>query len=358
MARRNNIASGDQPTKPTKPDRPRGENAQGYSPIRYGAKGKRFGYAKVGQARNQPGGPTNDPNGPQSPVPPAGADLSYLSDKQQAAVEKWLGDTYDPSKPLNIQLFKARWQAADQEGRRALAKRISGEYLEGGPTAKTLSGFHSEYLQSLAYENTLKATELNQRISDYSQQFGGYATSQEEADKNIAYWTEFANSAEGQAHIAGTDYGTDVQGWIAAQAANLNEGVANYNKQSDYWSRVQQTAAALGQDVPGFKPPGWESTLDAIKAGLGGVPQPGGQTYNLYPGVAADLAGIAPISSGQIALNRRNAGLMPANRDATNTGQAQPTSGASLYPVTTPALGNSHPSITGFDYNDMISEVF
>jgi hypothetical protein len=354
MARRNNIAPGDQPTKPTKPDRPRGENAQGYSPIRYGAKGKRFGYAKVGQARNQPGGPTNDPNGPQSPVPPAGADLSYLSDKQQAAVQKWLGNEYDPTKALNVQLFQARWQAADQEGRRALAKRISGEYLEGGPTAKTLSGFHSEYLQSLAYENTLKGMDLERRMNDYSQQFGGYATSREEADKAIAYWTEFANSAAGQAHIAGTDYGTDIQGWIDTQRGHMEEGVANYLKQSEYWSKVQQTAAALGQDVPGFKPPGWASTLESIHNRTGAVPQPGGLTYQLYPGVAEDLAGIAPISTSEILRNQDRA----ERGSQQSTPTSAPTTGASLYPVTTPTLGNSHPSITGFDYNDMISEVF
>jgi hypothetical protein len=82
----------------------------------------------------------------------------------------------------------------------------------------------------------------------------------------------------------------------------------------------------------------------------------------MYSGIAGDIAGIEPISTGQLLLNRRNAGLMPAARDATNTGQATPTTGASLYPVSTPTsqpqIGNSHPSITGFDYNDMISEVF
>jgi hypothetical protein len=322
--------------------------------VKYGMLGRKRGVPKEQQTRNQNPKP-NDPNGPQSPVPVPGVDLSYLSDKQQAAVQKWLGENYDPSKPLNIQVFKARWQAADQEGRRALAKRISGEYIEGGPTAKTLQGFHTEYIDALRQENTLKSKELLQRIADYSQNFGGYATSQEAADASIAYWTNFANTPEGQSFIQGT--GMTTEAWLQNQADQSNSGVANYNQQSDYWSNVQQTAAALGQDVPGFKPPGWASTLESIQAGTAPVPTAGGLAYNLYPGIASDLAGITPISTTQLLQNRRSAGL---GRQDLGTGgqQAQPTgNGASLYPVTTP-LGNSHPSITGFDYNDMISEVF
>jgi hypothetical protein len=324
--------------------------------VKYGRLGLKRGVPKEQQSRNSNPKPT-DPNGPQSPVPGTGVDLGYLSDKQQAAVQKWLGENYDPSKPLNIQLFKARWQAADQEGRRALAKRISGEYIEGGPTAKTLQGFHTEYIDALRQENTLKSKELLQRIDDYSQNFGGYATNQEAADADIAFWTNFANTPEGQAHIAASDYAGDVQGWLANQVASSNAGVANYTAQSQYWSNVQQTAAALGQDVPGFKPPGWSSTLESIRAGTAPVPSAGGLQLSLYPGIASDIAGIAPLSTTQLLQNRRNAGL---GRQDLGTGgqQAQPTgNGASLYPVTTP-LGNSHPSITGFDYNDMISEVF
>ena len=75
----------------------------------------------------------------------------------------------------------------------------------------------------------------------------------------------------------------------------------------------------------------------------------------------SDLHGTRPVhfpaivedQAGQHELRRRRCQLSRRIGQ-----QAQPTGNASLYPVYTPALGNTHASITGFDYQDMLSEVF
>ncbi len=310
----------------------------------YGQRGQQRGVPKNQQARNNPKPGNNpkpdDPNGPQSPVP-GGTGTTYLSPEQQARVDKLLGDSYDPTKAVNIQLFKARWEQASQEERKQMMKNLGGQWTEGGPNMKTTGAFHMEYVDALKYENQLKSKELQQRIADYSQNFGGYATSQEAADASLAYWQNFASTPEGMAHIAQT--GMTPEAWMSSQEASLNAGVENYNKQSKYWSGVQQTAAALGQDVPGFKPPGWASTLESIQAGTAPVPSAGGLTSTLYPGVASDLAGIDP--------NMYH--VQGRNRLDTGTGGTAATSGG-LYQPFTAFTGVQQPN--SFSERDLYQE--
>jgi hypothetical protein len=267
---------------------PHGPNAQGYSPIRYGQKNQKVGYAKVGQARNQNPKP-DDPNGPQSPGA-GGTGTTYLSPEQQAKVAKLLGDTYDPTKPLNVQLFKARWANATPEERRTIAKNVSGQFLEGGPTSTSLAGFHGEYLDVLREENQMLQRTFDENLSNYSQAGGGYATTQDEMNTNMAYWTNFASTPEGQAHIAQT--GMTPEAWIANQTEQLQAGVDNYAAQQKQFSQIQNLAARLGTDVPGFKPPGWESSLASIQAGT--APIPNALMHSMYPGIASDIAGVSP----------------------------------------------------------------
>lgn len=285
-----------------------------------------------------------------------GGSTSYLTEAQREKVERLLGDKYDPTKALNVQLFKARWASADQEQRRAMAKRLAAQWIEGGPSAKTLGGFHREYIAALQAENQQKAKELQQKIADYSQNFGGWATTPEAGAASVSYWTDFANTPEGQAHIAGT--GMTTEEWIQNQTQSVSKGILNFQKQQEYWSGVQRTAAALGQEVPGFKPPGWESTLEAIRAGAMRVPTAGGPLMSMYPGIAADLAGIDPnLYQGPAATARRHRLDNQAGEGGASGAAPGGPNNAATMPYYSFANG-AHPSITGFDYDEMVGDVF
>ena len=304
------------PTKPGKPGRsgngpvndPNGPqtprppaNESGYSPIKYGEKGLKTGIAKAGQARNQPGfvplGQRDGvPNVPEVPTDALGDPLpqtdplSYLSPEQQARVTKLLGDQYDPAKPLNIQMFKARWSEATPEERRQIAKELSGQFLEGGPQSKSLTGFHGEYLDILREENVARQQNIARLEYDYTHTLGGYASTQIEADADIAHWTEFANTPEGAAHIAQTGMSTDE--WLKSVTEGVQAGADNYAVQQQHYAQIAKQYVLAGKTPPGMKPPGWDSTLEAIRQGQG--PLPGAAMLAKYPGIAADLAGISP----------------------------------------------------------------
>lgn len=302
--------------------------------VTYGQKGLKEGVPKEDQARNQgprqgpppgknpggqpggtppivPGFPTGGWNTTmgqgQGPRPPASEQdipttdqnhvpmpTSYLSPKQQEKVDKWLGDKYDPSKPLNIQLFRARWQAADADQRQQMAQRLANQWIEGGPSTKSVGAFHNEYIGLLREENMLKAQELKNRIAGFSQTGGGWATTQEDADASLAHWTAFANTPEGEAHIAQT--GMTKEEWLKSTTESITSGVRNFEQQQKQWSNVQRMAQSLGQKVPGFKPPGWQSTLQAIQEGR--APMPSAQMMGMYPGIVADLAGLEGLYQG------------------------------------------------------------
>jgi hypothetical protein len=170
-----------------------------------------------------------------------------------------------------------------------IAKELSGDFVEG-VKFKSLSGFHTQYLDALAEENKMLQLTLQDHVDNYSQNGGGYATTQAEMDSNLAYWTQFASTPEGQAHIAAT--GQTPEDWLAGQAASLQAGVDNYTQQQKQYGQIASLSQRLGQAVPGFKPPGWESTSAAIQAGH--APLPGALTMSMYPGVATDIAGIDP----------------------------------------------------------------
>jgi hypothetical protein len=298
-------------------------NAQGYDPIKYGAKGEKTGYAKVGQARNQPGfvprGQRDGvPNTPDGAAPTSAA--SYLTPEQQAKVDKLLGDSYDPTKPLNVQLFKAQWATMTPAQRQAFAKTKSGEFLEGGPKSKTLAGFHSEWLDAL-----------------HEQTGGGFAQSQEQAQANIAYWKAFAATPEGQAHIAATGMTQDE--WLKSTVGDMKEGLNNYQNQQQQFSTIQNLAQRLGMEVPGFVAPGWNSTLEGIKAGRG--PLPSADYLAMYPGSAAGLVGVENTFS-------------PQNQGRQASGNGEAAQGSGLFQPFTNFTGVQQPDT--FSERDLYQE--
>lgn len=272
-------------------------NAQGYDPIKYGAKGEKTGIAKVGQARNQPG---FVPRGQRDGVPNVAgggmgdganggaATSSYLTEEQQRRIQELLGDSYNANKPLNIQLFKAKWESMTDAQKRVFAKKEAGKFIEGGPSVKTLSQFKNSYLDELQAQNVDLQRQYDTQLADYSQEGGGFAQSGEQSQANIAYWKAFAASPEGQAHIAAT--GMTQEDWLSSTVGDMKAGAQNYRTQQSQFGQIQTLASRLGIDVPGFTAPGWASTLEGIKAGRG--PLPSADYLAMYPGSAADLVGV------------------------------------------------------------------
>jgi hypothetical protein len=213
---------------------------------------------------------------------------SYLKAEKQAKVDAILGNSYDPTKPLNIQLFKAQWAKMTDAQKRAFAKKMAGQFIEGGPSVKTLSQFHNTYLQELNAQNADLQHQYDTSLANYQQTGGGFAQSKEQAQANIAYWKAFAASPEGQAHIAAT--GMTPQDWIKGQVDSMKAGLQNYEKQQQQFSHIQSLAQSLGIDVPGFTAPGWSSTLEGIQAGHN--PLPSADYLAMYPGSAKDLVGV------------------------------------------------------------------
>lgn len=341
------------------PNGPQNPQPEKPKPVTYGQQGLKTGVAKADQARNQegfvprgqrdgvpnvPSGGTNPDDGNPSNDVPEGTDTvattNYLTPEQQAKVDKWLGDSYDPNKALNVQLFKARWAAADIEQRRAMAQNIKDKYLEGGPTGNKPAQFHESYIDLMRYENSIAAAELRDRMNNFHSTLGGWAVTQESADAFMAHWTEFANTEAGQAHIAGT--GMTTEEWLARQQESMQSGADNYANQLKRWTGIQGQAQRLGLEIPGFKPPGWESTLESIKAGTAHLPS--AEFMAMYPGIVADLAGIPDIGNTELLQNRRNAGF-GGGGDRGDYGTGTGTGADTSLQGAEPALGTYQPYI-------------
>jgi hypothetical protein len=237
---------------PSQPDRPRGPNAQGYSPIRYGAKGLKWGYAKVGQARNQgapppPGGGGGNPwdtgwgqgnNGGQGNGDGGqgngqgngdgqgqgqgnGTGLPTLSPRLRAFLEQYGGNDYDMNNA------SAWWAHGDEFGGGVPVDAVR-RFLRQGKAA----GLSNKELLALTNKNFLKG------VSDPGTRANGEMSTGAGLLKFIGnnytpeQWQSLSGFAGGMTpNYAGDAYGgADPGNGMASQAALLDQFPDLWNK--------------------------------------------------------------------------------------------------------------------------------
>lgn len=334
--------------------------------VTYGTQGAKTGVAKADQARNQagfvplgqrdgepnvPGTPNpkpDDPNGPQTPMPglPGGpADplnpgnfLQTLKPAQQKKVQALLGDSYDPSKPLNTQLFAARWESMNPQERKAWADHQSGpnsNWLLEGAKMNTVKQVKDAYQQMLDETNSVKQQDYNDLYATMSGggtggtsgiPISGPAWSQGEVD---------AMRASLQATMAANpDFATADQ--MASFENSWAQGQKQYQLAAKMGARLQHLAAQLGVTPDKILPP--DITERLAKASLGydsnGHPLsniPSAADLARYPGLATAYAGLPHLTIEEARNAWKDAGGRAANpldrgstgRDETQSAQAK-----------------------------------
>jgi hypothetical protein len=181
-------------------------------------------------------------------------------------------------------------------------------------------------------------------MANYQASGGGGVMTQAMADADVAYWNEFAASPEGAAHIAGT--GLSTEDFIARQTESSASQVENYRNQKQQFGHIQNIAARAGMEVPGFTPPGWEGTVEAIQKGGGNVNLPSAAYQAMFPGIASSLASLPQYNP--------NASVADNPLDQRTGEQSGNSGGGSFYQPFTGMTGVQQPN--SFSERDLYQE--
>lgn len=142
-----------------------------------------------------------------------------------------------------------------------------------------------------ALQTQMAQQHLANQLAAY-QQMGGYAVPGSTAVADIAYWRNYLNTPEGQAHLAST--GMTADEFMARTQQQQHGAAQNYRAEAARWAQINATRAKLGLPPLDMVPPGWDSTVRAIQkpAEYGDASvAPSAAFQQAYPGVTQSIAG-------------------------------------------------------------------
>jgi hypothetical protein len=322
-------------------------NEAGYDKIKYGQEGKKTGYAKVGQARNQPGfiprgqrpGGTpgypggNDGGGMQdgedggaapgggntgigqgwggntvagsaSASDPANAAnfLQTLNPKMQARVAALLGDSYDPGKPLQQQMFNARWSGMNAQQRHAWAQnqRDNGNWVLDGAKMGTVHGVYDAFQEMQSRTLGMQQQTYNDLYATMSG--GGTGRTDGQIVSGPAWSPAEIDSM--RASLAATmaanpSFATPEQ--VASFEHSWAQGADQYKIAASMGARLQHLAAQLGITPDKILPPDIDARLAQASLGYNQNGQPldnipSAADVARYPGLAIAYANMPHLS--------------------------------------------------------------
>jgi hypothetical protein len=195
-------------------------------------------------------------------------------------------------------------------------------YQEGpgvgmNPNKVTPQQVRSNLQQLYSADNNMLNMTLQDKLATYGS-MGGYSNTPEQNAKDLEYWTNFANTPEGQAHIAQSDYAGNVGGWIAKQQQDAAAATKNYNQQSRMLTSINKLQGRLGIEQTAARP---GSALVGKQLGSDGryhdpdQPLPPGVT--LKPPAGATAPQTQPVSSVAEAAHGTPQAAINAGKDPT-----------------------------------------
>ena len=321
-------------------------NEAGYDKIKYGQEGKKTGYAKVGQARNQegfvprgqrpggtPGYPGGNDGGGMQDGEDGGSDnggigigqgwggntvggsanasdpanaanfLQTLNPRMQARVAELLGDKYDPSKPLQQQMFNARWANMDAKQRHGWAQnqRDNGNWILDGAKMGTVHGVYDAFQEM--QERTL-ATKKMSYDDLYATMSGGGTGPTNGPPISGSAWSP-AEIEDMRASLAATmaanpSFATPEQ--VASFENSWAQGAEQYKIAARMGSKLQHLAAQLGITPDKILPPNMDERMARASLGYNENGQPldnipSAADVARYPGLAIAYASLPHLSA-------------------------------------------------------------